>query len=154
MDFTKISNVPLLEEIPENTNAVVEVDGAFKRIPGKYLSGVTLTEFYISQEGVPEGQNGFYVFADETASEPITYAEFKAAYTTGIVRLRADPKEFFNSDEAPDGITMCVECCCPMFWDSSRVAADSWMNALLFFSDTDFSSQVSLSETKLRWRNE
>lgn len=154
MDFTKISNVPLLEEVPENTNAIVEVDGTFQRVPGKYLSGVTLTEFYTTTEGVPEDQFGFYVLADKTATEPITYDTFKAAYAAGIVRLYVDPKAWFNSDETPDGMTMCWDCPMVLFHDPLRAVAEVSMEIPLYFSDSDFSSATSLSETKLRWRNE
>lgn len=39
LDFTKIGDVELLESVPSTANAVVEVDGAFKRVPGGSLGG-------------------------------------------------------------------------------------------------------------------
>ena len=38
-EFTKLSEVEALEEVPENANALVEVDGAIKRVPGSGLGG-------------------------------------------------------------------------------------------------------------------
>lgn len=39
LDFKKIGDVELLEQVPDTANAVVEVDGAFKRVPGSNLGG-------------------------------------------------------------------------------------------------------------------
>lgn len=38
-EFTKLSAVEALAEVPENANALVEVDGAIKRVPGSGLGG-------------------------------------------------------------------------------------------------------------------
>ena len=38
-EFTKLSQVEALAEVPENANALVEVDGAIKRVPGSGLGG-------------------------------------------------------------------------------------------------------------------
>lgn len=38
-EFTKLSEVEALEEVPENANALIEVDGAIKRVPGSGLGG-------------------------------------------------------------------------------------------------------------------
>lgn len=39
MDFTKLSEVEALEEVPEGVKVLVEVDGAIKRAPGEGLGG-------------------------------------------------------------------------------------------------------------------
>lgn len=38
-EFKKLSDVEVLDEVPENANALVEVDGAIKRVPGNGLGG-------------------------------------------------------------------------------------------------------------------
>lgn len=38
-EFTKLSAVEALAEVPENANALVEVEGAIKRVPGSGLGG-------------------------------------------------------------------------------------------------------------------
>lgn len=37
--FTKLSEVPSLEEVPDGANAIIEVDGEIKRVPGDGLGG-------------------------------------------------------------------------------------------------------------------
>lgn len=39
LNFTKLGAVEALDEVPENANALVEVDGAIKRVPGSGLGG-------------------------------------------------------------------------------------------------------------------
>ena len=38
-EFTKLSEVELLESVPDNASAFVEVDGTVKRVPGSGLGG-------------------------------------------------------------------------------------------------------------------
>lgn len=38
-EFTKLADVPALEEVPEGANALIEVDGAIRRVPGDGLGG-------------------------------------------------------------------------------------------------------------------
>ena len=38
-EFTKLSEVEALAEVPENANALIEVDGTIKRVPGSGLGG-------------------------------------------------------------------------------------------------------------------
>lgn len=38
-EFKKLGDVEALEEVPENANALIEVDGAIKRVPGSNLGG-------------------------------------------------------------------------------------------------------------------
>lgn len=39
LEFQKIGDVELLDSVPDTANAVVEVDGAIKRVPGSNLGG-------------------------------------------------------------------------------------------------------------------
>ena len=84
-EFTKLGAVEALTEMPDNANALVEVDGAIKRVPASVA-----------------GSGVFYV--DCTPGEPIegtdqatlvgmtkTYEETFAAYEAGqIVAFRVD----------------------------------------------------------------
>lgn len=38
-EFTKLADVPALEEVPEGANAFIEVDGEVRRVPGDGLGG-------------------------------------------------------------------------------------------------------------------
>lgn len=83
-EFKKLGEVEALEEVPEGANALIEVDGAIKRVPGSNLGGGT-TDFWCGDWDDTAG--GYYVLATEDAEEPITYAEFAEAVENGVVRL-------------------------------------------------------------------
>ena len=40
-EFKKLGEVEALSEVPENANALIEVDGSIKRVPGSGLGGAT-----------------------------------------------------------------------------------------------------------------
>lgn len=40
-DFKRLSDVEALTEVPENANALIEVDGIIKKVPGSGLGGAT-----------------------------------------------------------------------------------------------------------------
>lgn len=48
-EFKTLGSVEALTEIPENANALVEVDGAIKRVPGGALGGSGGEEIFILQ---------------------------------------------------------------------------------------------------------
>ena len=53
-EFTKLGAVEALTEMPENANALVEVNGAIKRVPASAASGSESTggfDFIIAQNG-------------------------------------------------------------------------------------------------------
>lgn len=57
LDFKKIGDVELLEQVPDTANAVVEVDGAFKRVPGSNLGGGGIKTAMIHIDlGLDEGE--------------------------------------------------------------------------------------------------
>lgn len=71
MDFIKLSEVEALDSVPENANALVEVDGAVKRVPGSGLGG---------SGGIPTAiiKSSNY---DETASGISTAAGLAVTYS-------------------------------------------------------------------------
>lgn len=82
LDFKKIGDVELLESVPDTANAVVEVDGAFKRVPGSNLGGGVKTAI-IKSSDYDDAVAGLQTAADST---PVTYScinmTFEEAYST------------------------------------------------------------------------
>lgn len=72
-EFTKLSQVEALAEVPENANALVEVEGAIKRVPGSGLGGSA------SGGGAPFVVN-FSVDSDGNISSDKSYEEQFSAY--------------------------------------------------------------------------
>lgn len=82
LDFKKIGDVELLESVPDTANAVVEVDGAFKRVPGSNLGGGVKTAIIKSSEY----DNAVAGLQTADVSNPVTYScinmTFEEAYST------------------------------------------------------------------------
>lgn len=73
-EFTKLGAVEALTEMPESANALVEVDGAIKRVPASAGGGVCIVN--VSCE-TTDGET----FTNATKDK--SYAEVKAAYDAG-----------------------------------------------------------------------
>jgi hypothetical protein len=58
-EFKTLGSVEALTEVPENANALVEVDGAIKRVPGGALGGngdawdIVITQTFEGPDGIP-----------------------------------------------------------------------------------------------------
>lgn len=93
-EFKKLSDVELLEEVPEGANALIEADGVICKVPGSNLGGGNSIPTAILKE-VPSGDSGADPYAvmaaDAKAALPtyhatcenMTYDEVKAILTSG-----------------------------------------------------------------------
>lgn len=82
-EFKKLGEVEALDEVPENANALVEVDGAIKRVPGSGLGGAAgIKTAIIKTSDYDDALAG----VQTTASAEITYScinmTFEEAYAT------------------------------------------------------------------------
>lgn len=82
LDFKKIGDVELLEQVPDTANVVVEVDSAFKRVPGSNLGGGGIKTAVIHIDlGMDEGEPssltkssaGVSTPADNSSAAPSIY---------------------------------------------------------------------------------
>lgn len=82
LDFKKIGDVELLESVPDTANAVVEVDGAFKRVPGSNLGGGVKTAIIKASNY----DNRVALLQTADSSDSVTYScinmTFEEAYST------------------------------------------------------------------------
>lgn len=76
LEFTKIGDVELLDSVPDTANAVVEVDGAIKRVPGSNLGGGGIPTAIIH---IDMGDSG-----DVASSSPATLAS-DGARTSAVI---------------------------------------------------------------------
>lgn len=141
-EFKKLGDVEALDEVPENANALIEVDGAIKRVPGSNLGG-GCTDFWCGEWDSTAG--GYWIMPTEDAEEPITYAEFTEALEKGAVQLLYS----YTNDGSIIGTAYNVLACV----QPSTSLQNSWYlydwNSLLLFSDTIFdASPASLTETE------
>lgn len=72
-EFKKLADVEALEEVPENANALIEVDGAIKRVPGSGLGS--------SGGGGGDVAIAMFNLDDNTCN--MTFAEVYERLTTG-----------------------------------------------------------------------
>lgn len=83
LDFKKIGDVELLEQVPDTANAVVEVDGAFKRVPGSNLGGGGIKTAIIKSSDYDDAIAGVQTMV---AASEITFSctnmTFEEAYST------------------------------------------------------------------------
>lgn len=82
-EFKKLGEVEALDEVPENANALVEVDGAIKRVPGSGLGGAAGIKTAIIKES---DYDNAIAGVQTTAYAEITYScinmTFEEAYAT------------------------------------------------------------------------
>lgn len=100
-EFTKLGAVEALTEMPENANALVEVDGAIKRVPASAGGSVCIVN--VSCETAD-----MQTFTNVTKDK--TFAEMDAAYNAGGLvwgRLSVNSGGMIIKCEAPLG--MCME---------------------------------------------
>lgn len=83
-EFKKLSEVEALTEVPENANALIEVDGIIKKVPGNGLGGATGIKTAIIIDS--EYDNTIAGLSTMTAADPIYYEcinmTFEEAYET------------------------------------------------------------------------
>lgn len=92
-DFRKLGDVEALESVPENANALVEVGGAIKRVPGSNLGGGGIPTAMIrldmgeassvSVASLKEGRAGDAPHVYTATCDNMTYAEVKALMLAG-----------------------------------------------------------------------
>lgn len=83
LDFKKIGDVELLEQVPDTANAVVEVDGAFKRVPGSNLGGGGIKTAIIKSSVYDDAIVGLQTMvADSEITFSCTNMTFEEAYST------------------------------------------------------------------------
>lgn len=88
-EFTKLADVPALEEVPEGANAFIEVEGEIKRVPGDGLGGGGgggvggATTFYYRYQG----SSYVEIFAGQEDATMTDFDTFIGALAKGIVQL-------------------------------------------------------------------
>lgn len=76
VNYKGVETLPILEEVPETANAIIEVDGAFQRVPGSMLGGSGIKTAIIKASNYDEvlkmieSNSG----ASEVSSDEITYS--------------------------------------------------------------------------------
>lgn len=89
-NFAKLADAELLESVPENANAFVEIEGAVKRVPGSGLGGsktavIVIDEGTASSVSLLSASDGARATSETTATcENMTFEEAKAAILAGV----------------------------------------------------------------------
>lgn len=103
-EFTKLGAVEALTEMPENANALVEVDGAIKRVPAGVGGGVVIVNVSCDMTVPTDGSDP--TFANIVNDK--TFAELKAAHDAGDllwcrlhVNMQTDAGEMTMVGECP-----------------------------------------------------
>ena len=84
-EFTKLSEVELLESVPDNASAFVEVDGTVKRVPGSRLGGGGIKTAVVKAPGYDSAvsdvqTNATSIVADEATAPTVVNMTFEEAY--------------------------------------------------------------------------
>ena len=84
-EFTKLSEVELLESVPDNASAFVEVDGTVKRVPGSGLGGGGVKTAIVKMPGYDSAvsdvqTNATSIVADEATAPTVVNMTFEEAY--------------------------------------------------------------------------
>lgn len=83
-EFQKLSEVEALAEVPEGANALIEVNGAIKRVPGSGLGGATGIKTAIIKSS--DYDNSIAGLSPMAMADPISYEcinmTFEEAYET------------------------------------------------------------------------
>lgn len=83
-EFKKLSDVEALNEVPEGANALVEINGAIKRVPGSGLGGAAGIKTIIIRSS--DYENAISGGSSERAEDGVTYScinmTFEEAYET------------------------------------------------------------------------
>lgn len=83
--FTKLSEVELLESVPDNASAFVEVDGTVKRVPGSGLGGGGVKTAIVKMPGYDSAvsdiqTNATNIVVDEITAPTVVNMTFEEAY--------------------------------------------------------------------------
>lgn len=78
-EFKKLSDVELLEEVPEGANALIEADGVICKVPGSNLGGGNSIPTAILESDLSADSDGFY----SATCKNMTYDEVKAIFKSG-----------------------------------------------------------------------
>lgn len=87
LNFTKLADAPVLEEVPDGAKVYAEVDGKVYRVAGDNLGGGLAIQRFFWVE--PNQYNQAYVYASEEYTD-VTYAEFVDALKNGLVQFYAN----------------------------------------------------------------
>lgn len=84
-EFTKLSEVELLESVPDNASAFVEVDGTVKRVPGSGLGGGGVKTAIVKMPGYDSAvsdiqTNATNIVVDEITAPTVVNMTFEEAY--------------------------------------------------------------------------
>ena len=84
-EFTKLSEVELLESVPDNASAFVEVGGTVKRVPGSGLGGGGIKTAVVKAPGYDSAvsdvqTNATSIVADEATAPTVVNMTFEEAY--------------------------------------------------------------------------
>lgn len=94
-EFKRLGEVEALSEVPENANALIEVDGDIKRVPGSGLGGNTGIKTAIIKDS--EYDSCIAAISTMASVAPITYEctnmTFEEAYDT---MLNGEPLAIFG----------------------------------------------------------
>lgn len=88
-EFTKLADVPALEDVPEGANAFIEVDGEVRRVPGDGLGGGGggMTTFYYKMDEI----TGLSIYAGIDDETRMSIDPFLAAAQQGPLNLYPYP---------------------------------------------------------------
>lgn len=135
-EFTKLADVPALEEVPEGANAFIEVEGEIKRVPGDGLGG-GVVDFAPTWYGwlgenrtAPAGYAPRF-YGDEAT--PIEYADFKKALDGGVARFRWNGGDMYGIGMSFDAYYAPIIDMC----DENKFGYIAEWQSYLVFSDTD-----------------
>ena len=89
-EFKKLSELEVLDAVPEGASVLAEVGGVIKRVPGEGLGGSgTIPEFDLAAMGLPSiPLDGSYV------SVECDTTELRAAASKGLVRIKVAVSAF------------------------------------------------------------
>ena len=132
--YNTVENLPVLEEVPENTHAIVEVDGLFHRVPGSMLGGGgsgNMLNVCVKHESIENG-DGF----TDVASCNVTFDELYTAMQTGT--LGSVSAVSVSPDRSIGGAVRYIEL--------ETVSADNGSEIRVFYFNTDFALRIDLYE--------
>lgn len=129
LNFTRLADAPVLEEVPDGAKVYAEVDGKVYRVAGDNL-GAGVTDFWSGDWDAETG--GYYVLPTEDAEVPLSYAEFASAVERGIVRLLYRGSDYLQ-------YAVVTACMC----ESSKYAYCNTWSCYLYFADSVYDTDTS-----------
>ena len=86
-NFKNLAEVELLDEVPENATAFIEVDGTIKRAPKENSPTFSSIILYC------EDENG-YIYTDENKTQSLSKNELMELFTTQNIIIKFDNSNF------------------------------------------------------------